>query len=151
MTGWRLGYAVAPPNIITDMAKLNLYANSCANSIAQMAGISALQGSQDCVREMVEEYDRRRKFVLERIQEMRNITCSEPRGAFYVFPNIGKLNMNSFDFCMYLLEKGKVATVPGSAFGNQGEGYFRISYATSMENLKEGLDRLQAVVENLSG
>lgn len=149
MTGWRLGYAVAPTNVITEMGKLNLYVNTCANSVAQMAGIAALKGPQDCVGEMAEEYNRRRRFVLERLGDIRNVSCGEPRGAFYVLPNIGKLGMNSFDFCLHLLEKGKVATVPGSAFGKQGEGYLRISYATSMENLKEGLDRLEAVVNEL--
>jgi len=144
MTGWRLGYAVAPPNIVTEMAKLNLYANTCANSIAQIAGIEALQSPQDCVRNMAEEYDRRRKFVLERLKKIPKISCREPTGAFYVFPDVRKAGMNSFDFCIQLLEKGKVSTVPGSSFGRQGEGYMRISYATSMDNLKEGLDRVES-------
>jgi len=149
MTGWRLGYAIAPANIITEMAKLNLYANTCANSVTQMAGIAALRGPQDCVREMVNEYGRRRRAVLERLSKIRNVTCGEPRGAFYVLPNISKLGKSSLDFCLHLLEKGKVSTVPGSAFGKQGEGYLRISYATSMENLKEGLDRFEHVVNEL--
>jgi len=149
MTGWRLGYAVAPANIVAEMAKLNLYANTCANSIAQVAGIAALRGPQDCVREMAEEYGRRRKFVLERIRKIPQISCTEPRGAFYVFPNIRRLGMNSLDCCMHILEKGKVSTVPGSSFGQQGEGYLRISYATSMANLKEGFDRLETVVDEL--
>jgi len=149
MTGWRLGYAVAPANIVAEMAKLNLYANTCANSIAQVAGIAALRGPQDCVREMAEEYGRRRKFVLERIRKIPQISCTEPRGAFYVFPNIRRLGMNSLDCCMHILEKGKVSTVPGSSFGQQGEGYLRISYATSMANLKEGFDRLETVVDGL--
>jgi len=149
MTGWRLGYAVAPTNIVTEMAKLNLYANTCANSIAQVAGIAALRGPQDCVREMAEEYGRRRKYVLERIRKIPEISCTEPRGAFYVFPNIRRLGMNSLDCCMHILEKGKVSTVPGSSFGQEGEGYLRISYATSMANLKEGFDRLETVVNEL--
>jgi len=149
MTGWRLGYTVAPANIVAEMAKLNLYANTCANSIAQVAGIEAIRGSQECVREMAEEYDRRRRFVLERLNKIPKITCTRPKGAFYVFPNIRRLGMNSFDFSMHLFEKGKVSTVPGSAFGKQGEGYLRISYATSMANLKEGLDRLEGVVNEL--
>jgi aminotransferase len=146
MTGWRLGYAVAPANVVAEMAKLNLYANTCANSIAQVAGIAALRGPQDSVREMAAEYDRRRKFVLGRLKEVPNVACGEPKGAFYALPNVQKLGMNSFDFCLHLLEKGKVSTVPGSAFGKHGEGHLRISYATSMENLKEGLDRFEAVV-----
>jgi aspartate/methionine/tyrosine aminotransferase len=149
MTGWRLGYAVAPANIVTEMAKLNLYANTCANSIAQVAGIAALRGPQDCVREMAEEYSRRRKFVFERIRKIPEISCTEPKGAFYAFPNIRKLGMNSLDCCMHILEKGKVSTVPGSSFGQQGEGYLRISYATSMANLKEGFDRLETIVDEL--
>jgi aspartate/methionine/tyrosine aminotransferase len=149
MTGWRLGYAVAPVNIVAEMAKLNLYANTCANSIAQVAGIAALRGSQDCVREIVAEYAWRRKYVLERLREIPNVTCKEPKGAFYAFPNIGKLGMSSQDFAIQLLERGKVSTVPGSAFGNMGEGYVRLSYATSRTNLEEGLNRLQKVVSEL--
>lgn len=149
MTGWRLGYAVAPANIVTEMAKLNLYTNTCANSIAQVAGIAALRGPQDCVGEMAKEYGRRRKFVLERLGRISEISCTQPKGAFYVFPNIRKLGMNSLDCCMHILEKGKVSTVPGSSFGQQGEGYLRISYATSMANLKEGFDRLETVVREL--
>jgi len=149
MTGWRLGYAAAPANIVTEMAKLNLYANTCANSIAQVAGIEAIRGSQECVREMADEYDRRRRFVLERLNKISKITCTKPEGAFYVFPNIRRLGMSSLDFSMHLLEKGKVSTVPGSEFGKHGEGYLRISYATSMANLREGLDRLEAVVNEL--
>lgn len=149
MTGWRLGYAVAPANIVAEMAKLNLYANTCANSIAQVAGIAALRGPQECVKEMAEEYGRRRRYVLERLRKIPSISCTEPKGAFYVFPNIRKLGMNSLDCCMHMLEKGKVSTVPGSSFGQQGEGYLRISYATSMTNLKEGFDRLETVVNEL--
>jgi len=149
MTGWRLGYAVAPANIVSEMAKLNLYANTCANSIAQVAGIEAIRGPQECVREMAEEYDRRRRFVLERLNKISKITCTRPKGAFYVFPNISRLGMSSLDFSMHLLEKGKVSTVPGSEFGKHGEGYLRISYATSIANLEEGLDRLEAVVNEL--
>jgi len=149
MTGWRLGYAVAPANIVAEMAKLNLYANTCASSFAQVAGIEAIRGSQECVREMAEEYDRRRKFVLERLNEISKIACTRPEGAFYVFPNISRLGMSSLDFSTHLLEKGKVSTVPGSEFGKHGEGYLRVSYATSMANLKEGLDRLEAFVNEL--
>lgn len=149
MTGWRLGYAVAPSNVVSNMAKLNLYANTCANSIAQMAGIAALRGPQDCVKEMAAEYDRRRRFVLGRLKEIPQIDCEQPKGAFYVLPNVSKLGMNSFDFCMHLLERGKVSAVPGSSFGEQGEGHLRISYATSIENLKEGFDRLEAVVKEI--
>lgn len=149
MTGWRLGYAVAPPHIVAEMAKMNLYANTCANSIAQMAGIAALRGPQDCVREMAEEYDRRRRFVLEALEDLPRISTSEPKGAFYVFPNISRLGMKSFEFCMHLLEKGKVSTVPGSSFGQRGEGFVRISYATALENLKRGLARFAEVVDQL--
>jgi aminotransferase len=150
MTGWRLGYAVAPANIVGEMAKMNLYANTCANSIAQVAGIEALRGPQDCVRDMAEEYDRRRKYILERMGKISGISCREPKGAFYAFPNISRAGMKSFDFCVKLLEKGKVSTVPGSSFGQEGEGYMRISYATSMANLKEGLDRLERFVKDES-
>ena len=149
MTGWRLGYAVGPANIVAEMAKLNLYANTCANSIAQVAGIEALRGPQDCVKEMAEEYNRRRKFVLGRLKNIPRISCTEPKGAFYVFPNIRKLGMNSFDLCMHILEKGKVSTVPGSSFGQRGEGYLRLSYATSIANLNEALNRFESVAKEL--
>lgn len=148
MTGWRLGYAVGPPDVISEMVKLNLYANTCANSISQAAGIAAIRGPQDCVAEMAQEYDRRRRYVLERLRQIPGISCTEPKGAFYVFPNISNLPLSSFDCCMHLLEKGRVSTVPGNSFGKEGEGYLRISYATSMTNLREGLERVaNAIVE----
>jgi len=150
MTGWRLGYAVAPANIITEMTKLNLYTNTCANSIAQVAGVEALTGPQDCVRDMAQEYARRRRYVMERLMKLSSISFTQPKGAFYIFPNVSKLGLNSMDFCLHLLEKGRVSTVPGSAFGKQGEGYLRVSYAASTENLKEGFDRLERVVNDLN-
>ncbi len=147
MTGWRLGYAAGPSEISSQMVKLNILLNTCASSIAQRAGVQALRGSQDCVQEMCKEYSRRRAFVLERIDRIPNMTCVAPRGAFYVFPNITEFGLSSFDFVMTLLEKARVSTIPGNAFGPSGEGYFRISYASSMENLARGMDRIEAAIE----
>jgi aminotransferase len=147
MTGWRIGYAVAKEEIISQMAKLILYSSTCANSIGQKAAIAALKGPQNCVYEMVEEYRRRRDFVVKRLNEIPGVSCKMPKGAFYVFPNIKKYGLSSFDFVLLLLEKARVSMVPGSSFGEHGEGYVRISYATSLENLHEAMDRLEKALK----
>lgn len=148
MTGWRIGYAIAKEEIITQMGKLVLYTSTCANSIGQRAAISALRGPQRCVMKMVGEYKRRRDFVVKRLNEIQGMSCIMPEGAFYVFPNITKYDMPSFDFAYYLLDHGKVSTVPGSGFGEYGEGYLRMSYATSLENLEKAMNRLEEVVKS---
>ena len=148
MTGWRIGYAIAKEEIISQMAKLILYTSTCANSIGQKAAIAALKGPQSCVYEMVEKYRRRRDFVVKRLNEIPSVSCKMPKGAFYVFPNIKRYGLSSFDFVLLLLEKARVSMVPGSSFGEYGEGYVRISYATSLENLQEAMDRLEkALIE----
>jgi aminotransferase len=151
MTGWRLGYAIAPAEIITQMAKLVLYTSTCANSIGQRAAIAALKGPQDCVVEMVKEYKRRRDFLVRRLNEIEGVSCKLPKGAFYVFPNIKKLGMPSLECAHYILEHAHVSTVPGSGFGEHGEGYLRISYATSLENLEEATNRMEVAIKNLRG
>jgi aspartate/methionine/tyrosine aminotransferase len=147
MTGWRLGYATARREIIEEMAKLNLYTNSCASSIAQKAGVAALRGPQDFVRRMVKEYNRRRVFLVKHLNELPGVSCITPEGAFYAFPNISGLKMSSSKCAMFLLDHARVATVPGSAFGAYGEGYLRISYATSIKNLESALMRIKATLK----
>jgi len=146
MTGWRLGYAGGPREIISQMIKLNTGLNTCASSIAQRAGVEALRGPQNSVRQMCEEYLRRRDFLLGRLREIPGLTCVVPEGAFYAFPNIQTLGLSSFDFAMAILDRAKVSTVPGSAFGASGEGYIRLSYANSIEQIGKGLDRMAAAV-----
>lgn len=143
MTGWRIGYAIASEDIITQMGKLVLYTSTCANSIGQRAALSALKGSQDCVTEMVSEYKYRRDFVVKRLNEIPGISCKIPKGAFYVFPNVKGCGMSSFDFAYHLLDYAKVSTIPGTGFGKYGEGYLRISYATSLENLEKAMNRIE--------
>ncbi|MEM3697211.1 MAG: pyridoxal phosphate-dependent aminotransferase [Candidatus Bathyarchaeia archaeon] len=142
MTGWRVGYVIAREEIISQIAKLILYTNTCANSIAQKAALAALNGPQTCVHDFVKEFKRRRDFVVKRLNEITGITCNVPKGAFYCFPNIKKYEKTSFEFALYLLEKAKVSTVPGSSFGDSGEGYIRVSYSVSLEKLKEAMDRI---------
>lgn len=145
MTGWRLGFAIGSPEVIAASDKLQGHMTSNPSSISQMAGIEALEGDQSSIRVMFEEYERRRKFVLAALSEMKNIHCNEPQGAFYAFPDIsaylGSEMPDSVAFCQVLLEDSHVALVAGSAFGM--EGYVRISYATSMDNLKKGCERIQ--------
>jgi len=143
MTGWRLGFATATKDIIEQMTKLNLYSSTCANSITQRAGIPALEGLQDCVAEMVKEYKKRRDYLVDSLNKIPEISCLTPKGAIYIFLNVSRLKMSSFDCSMFLLDKGHVATVPGSAFGEMGEGYLRISFAKSIEELREAVARIQ--------
>lgn len=148
MTGWRIGYAAAPAPIAKAMADLQSHSTSNPNSFAQWASVEALKGDQEPVKRMVEEFARRRDYILERLTSLPGITCSRPRGAFYVFPNIsfafekrygGQLLQNSVELAAALLEHARIAVVPGNAFGVND--FIRISYATSLENIREGLDR----------
>jgi len=148
MTGWRVGYAVVREDIAVQMAKLVLYSSTCANSLGQKAALAALKGSQDCVEKMTAEYKRRRDFLVKRLNEIEGISCLMPKGSFYVFPNIKELGMSSFDCTMWLLDKARTSTVPGSGFGPHGEGYLRISYATSLENLEEATRRIENALES---
>jgi len=149
MTGWRVGYAIGPAQVIAHMVKLQINYASCAAAFTQMAAIEALKGPQDATKKMVEEFDRRRKTIVSGLSSIKGISCNMPSGAFYVFPNVKKLDLNSRDIMMKLLNKGHVATLHGEAFGPAGAGYLRLSYATSLENLKEGLGRIKQVVEEL--
>lgn len=148
MTGWRLGYACGPQNIIGQMVKLHQFAIMCAPTNSQFAAIEALKNCDDEVGKMIEAYDQRRRFLLNAFKEM-GVECFEPFGAFYVFPSIQKFNMSSDEFATRLLNEQKLAVVPGTAFGKCGEGFVRISYAYSIDNLKVGLSRIKAFIGTL--
>jgi aminotransferase len=148
MTGWRLGYACGPANIIRQMIKIHQFAIMCAPTTSQYAGVEALRNGDEDVAVMRKEYDRRRKYLLHEFNKI-GIDCFEPYGAFYVFPNIKKFGLSSDDFAMQLLEKERLAVVPGTAFGDCGEGFIRISYAYSLEDLKKALERFKHFIDGL--
>ena len=149
MTGWRLGYALGPKDIIKTMTKIHQFAIMSAPTMAQDAAIVALQPETDCaVQEMVEEYNMRRRLLLSRFREMK-IDCFEPLGAFYVFPSITKYGLPSEEFCERFLYDEHVAIVPGSAFGESGEGFVRISYAKSLRDIETAMDRMERFVSRL--
>ena len=148
MTGWRLGYACGPKDVIRQMVKIHQYCIMCAPTTSQYAAVEALRNGDEDVRRMREAYDERRRFVLHTLREM-GLFCFEPEGAFYVFPCIREFGMTSDEFATNLLKEEKVAIVPGTAFGTCGEGYLRISYAYSIESLKKALKRLENYVRKL--
>ncbi len=148
MTGWRLGYAMGPADLIKQMTKMHQYAIMCAPTLSQYAAIEALRNTDDEVEEMRKEYDHRRRLVLRLLKEM-DVPCFEPKGAFYVFPNISRFGMTSEEFCQKMLFEKHVAVVPGSAFGESGEGFVRISYAYSQEQLKEALRLMKEFIDTL--
>lgn len=150
MTGWRLGYACGPKEIIAQMVKIHQYAIMCAPTNSQYAAVEALRNCEDEVQEMREAYNQRRRFLVHEFKRM-GLPCFEPFGAFYIFPNIQEFGMSSEEFATRLLEEEKVAIVPGSAFGDCGEGFLRISYAYSIEDLKEALGRLEKFITRLRG
>lgn len=145
MTGWRLGYAVGPAIIIEQMIKIHQFAIMCAPTTSQYAGVEALKNGDPDVEMMRDAYDKRRRYCIHALRKM-GLECFEPFGAFYVFPNIKSLGMTSDEFATRLLTEEKVAVVPGTAFGDCGEGYLRISYAYSIENLKIALERMEKFV-----
>ncbi len=148
MTGWRLGYACGPKAIIEQMLKIHQYAIMCAPTTSQYAAVEALRSCDEDVKQMREEYDDRRRYLIHRLREM-GMDCFEPFGAFYIFPSIKKFGMSSNEFAERLLREKKVAVVPGTAFGDSGEGFIRISYAYSLESLKAALDRIEEFVSAL--
>lgn len=156
MTGWRIGFAAGDVEIIKAMNKIQGQSTSNPSSISQMAALEAYRGDQTCVSDMLVHFEERKNFIVERLSAMDGVTCSDPQGAFYVFPNISsffgkaagtKEIKGSVDLTDYLLDDAKVAVVPGEAFG--AEGYIRLSYATSMENIKVGLDRIETALKGL--
>ena len=149
MTGWRLGYAAGPAQIIEQMTKIHQFAIMCAPTVSQYAAVEALKNGDEAVAEMRESYNQRRRFVVNELRDM-GLDCFEPLGAFYVFPSIKKFGLSSDEFCTRLLEEEKVAVVPGTAFGDSGEGFVRISYAYSLNALKEALSRVRRFTERLA-
>ena len=148
MTGWRLGYALAPEPILQQMLKIHQFAIMCAPTTSQYAAVEALRNGDEDVAMMREEYNGRRRYVLERFKEM-GLSCFEPFGAFYAFPCIKDLGMTSDEFATKLLQTKKVAVVPGTAFGACGEGFLRISYAYSLDDLRIALDRVAEFVTEI--
>lgn len=150
MTGWRIGYAAAPAHIIEAMMKVHQYVMMCAPIMAQMAAIEALRNGEDAVKEMVSDYDSRRRVIVKGLNDI-GLTCFEPKGAFYAFPSIEATGLSSEDFCEKLLVEEKVAVVPGSAFGECGEGYIRCCYAVTLPDIEEALVRMKRFVEKHKG
>jgi len=150
MTGWRLAYLAAEANLVKEMAKLLQNTAVCANSVAQRAGLAAIQSSQDCVKEMFTAYNERRNVLIKGLNEIKGLSCHAPEGTFYAFVNIKETGMSAEELSMYLLEECKVVTVPGTAFGKQGEGYIRLSFATSLEDIKEGINRIKKGIEKIN-
>ena len=156
MTGWRIGYSFGPKKIINAMSKLQGQATSCANSIGQMAGIAALSSSQDCVKKMVQLFKERRDLMVSLLNQLPNVSCKTPGGAFYAFPDFsaylhktvdGKVLEDTFDISEYILESVNVATVPGDGFGS--EGHIRFSYATSRDIIKKGLKKVKSALSKI--
>lgn len=148
MTGWRLGYACGPAPIIKQMLKIHQFAIMCAPTNSQYAAVEALRHCDENIEHMRDEYDQRRRFMLTRLRGM-GLKCFEPFGAFYIFPNIAEFGMTSEEFAMRFLKEYKVAIVPGTTFGECGEGFLRMSYASSLSNLKTAMERLEEFINTL--
>ena len=149
MTGWRVGYTVAPPAVIDEMEKLMEHMVSGVTAVAQRAALCAIAAPRDCIREMVATYDKRRRIVYEGLNAVDGIKCLKPESTFYAFPNIKSLGLSSWDLAKYLVKEHQVAVVPGSIFGKGGEGYVRLSFAASIEQLQEGIARIERGVNAL--
>ncbi len=150
MAGWRIGYVAAGKNVINQLGKLHYYAVLCPSTIAQKAATAALTGPQGCVREMVQEYDRRRLAVLEALRKIDGISFVNPEGAFYVFPNLSRFGKNDEAIAETLLREFSVATVPGSGFGRGGAGHLRLSYSVPIPEIEEGLSRLRKGLQHFA-
>jgi aspartate/methionine/tyrosine aminotransferase len=148
MDGWRIGYLIAPREIISGALKMHQHAISCSNTFVQIGAATALTGSQDCVREMVAEFDRRRRLVMSSLSDM-NIPFVRPRGAFYIFPSVKQFGMTSQEFSNFLFEEARTAVVPGNAFGRAGEGNIRISYAASYDEIEKCMQRVRDAVRKI--
>jgi len=151
MTGWRLGYGIMPEKMVRPLVRLQSNSVSCATAFVQKAGVEALRGDQGPVEEMVAEFRRRRDRIFELLDEIPHVKARKSEGAFYVFLDIRELGMSSREFASYLLEKHGVCLLPGDLFGERGEGYVRISYATSMENIEKGIERIARAVREIAG
>lgn len=151
MTGWRLGYAVGPADVIRAMELINENSLASVNTFVQYAGIEALRASQDCVKEMTASFQHRRDLIYDGINAIEGLSCIKPKGAFYAFVNIQETGLTSDEFALRLIQEQQVCVVPGSGFGAAGEGFIRISYATSEELIKEGLRRIGLFMNHLRG
>ncbi|HJW96851.1 MAG TPA: pyridoxal phosphate-dependent aminotransferase [archaeon] len=149
MPGFRLGYAVGEEKLIAAMTKMHLFTSLCAPTLSQVAAIEALKGPQTAVRKMVREYDRRRRMIIRRLSEIQGFRCTEPKGAFYAFPNISHYKMKSYKFAEWLLKNAKVAVVPGTEFGRMGEWFIRCSYATEYKKIGKAMDNIERAVRRL--
>jgi len=149
MTGWRVGYVVAPKPFIDEMEKLMEHMVSGVTAVAQRAALAAITGSQACVADMVRAYQKRRKIIYEGLNAIDGVSCILPESTFYAFPNISGFGLTSWELAKYLVKEHRVAVVPGSIFGNSGEGYIRISFAMSSQTLKEGISRIKKGLEAL--
>jgi len=147
MTGWRIGYVTAETSLSATLRKLHYYATLCPNAISQKAAYAALTGPQDCVKQMVAEYDRKRRYVLSELGRFKTLSCTVPKGAFYVFPDFSSFEKSDEAFATYLLKQAGVATAPGSGFGNVGKGHLRISYSVSYEQVRGGIERIKRILE----
>jgi len=149
MTGWRLGYGIAPTELADKITQLTINSNSCTATFTQFAGIEALTGPQDFVHEMVSEFRKRRDAIVDGLNAIAGVSCIKPLGAFYVFPNVSQLPLSCQDLSDYLLEDAGVAVLPGTAFGKFGDGYLRLSYANSLENIQEALARMDSAISRI--
>jgi aminotransferase len=147
MTGFRVGYAVAPENVIKEMKEFKMTTTLAAPTAFQMAAAEALKNSAKYVEKMRKEYNRRRKMLVKRLNEIPKISCAKPKGAFYAFLNISELKMNSEKTCDFILKKAKVMTIPGNEFGTYGEGFIRMSYATEYKKIEEAMDRIEKAIK----
>lgn len=150
MTGWRLGYAAAPALILKQMLKIHQFAIMCAPTTSQYAAVDALRNGDEDIARMKEAYDERRRYLLREFRVL-GMDCFEPYGAFYMFPCIKRFGMTSDEFANRLLQEEKLALVPGTAFGDCGEGYLRVSYAYSLEDLQKAIERIKRFVARLDG
>lgn len=149
MTGWRLGYAAMRKDLAQKITQLMVNSNSCTCAFSQMAGVEALRGPQDESKKMVDEFKRRREVIVSGLNKIKGITCKKPRGAFYVFPNVKSLGMDYRRLSDFLLNKAGVAVLSGTAFGSYGEGYLRLSFANSVENIEKAMKRISEALEEL--
>jgi aspartate/methionine/tyrosine aminotransferase len=149
MTGWRMGYGAMRKDLAQKITQLMINSNSCTCAFTQMAGIEALRGPQTEPRRMVEEFRRRREVIVSGLNKIKGITCKKPQGAFYVFPNVKSFKMESKKFADHILEKAGVAVLSGTSFGAYGEGYVRLSFANSVENIRKALKRIEETVKEL--
>ena len=149
MTGWRMGFGVMRPDLAKQIAKLMVNSNSCTASFSQIAGMEALTGDQAPVENMVKEFDKRRRFIVDLLNDIPGVHCHLPKGAFYVMPSIEELNIPAKELQHKILFEGGVSCLAGTAFGAEGEGFLRFSYANSMANIEKGIGRVRSIIENL--